>query len=50
MAPALDHLKMLRIVVREDMSRNRADILVRDIMAALETLDHTDKKLLEHAR
>ncbi|KAI8062094.1 glutamate decarboxylase [Gongronella butleri] len=50
MAPALDHLKMLRIVVREDMSRDRADILVRDMMAALDTLDRTDKKLLKEIR
>ncbi|ORX47208.1 glutamate decarboxylase [Hesseltinella vesiculosa] len=50
MAPGLEHVKMLRAVVREDMSKNRADILLRDLQAALESLEKTDKALLQHTR
>ncbi|KAI8093005.1 pyridoxal phosphate-dependent transferase [Halteromyces radiatus] len=50
MAPSLDHMKLLRIVVREDMSRNRADILLRDINASLEALDTFDEKMIQNRR
>lgn len=50
MAHAMEHLKLLRVVVREDFSRNRCEILVRDINAAIESLDHWDAKEVEHLR
>ncbi|KAI8982620.1 glutamate decarboxylase [Pilobolus umbonatus] len=42
MAPNVEHIKMLRVVVREDFSRSRCEILVRDIVAALHALDAVD--------
>ncbi|ORZ01684.1 glutamate decarboxylase [Syncephalastrum racemosum] len=48
MAPKLEHLKMLRVVVREDFSRSRCEILVRDIIAALKSLDTLDEKAVEN--
>lgn len=50
MAHAMEHLKLLRVVVREDFSRNRCEILVRDIIAAIASLDHWDAKEAEHHR
>jgi glutamate decarboxylase len=50
MAHAMEHLKLLRVVVREDFSRNRCEILVRDINAAIASLDHWDAKEVEHHR
>ncbi|ORZ24364.1 glutamate decarboxylase [Absidia repens] len=50
MAPALDHMKMLRIVIREDMSLDRVDILIHDIEAALAALDLFDENMLNKAR
>ena len=50
MAHAMEHLKLLRVVVREDFSRNRCELLLRDINAAIATLDHWDAKELENNR
>ncbi|CAG8473841.1 1692_t:CDS:10 [Diversispora eburnea] len=36
MAPNTEHIKVLRIVVREDFSRERCDVLVEDIISCLE--------------
>jgi glutamate decarboxylase len=38
MAPHSEKLKLMRVVVREDFSRSRADALIHDIQLALETL------------
>ncbi|KAL9553409.1 hypothetical protein MBANPS3_003294 [Mucor bainieri] len=50
MAPNVEHLKMLRVVVREDFSRSRCEILVRDILAALHSLDEIDELAIEKKR
>ncbi|KAJ8662801.1 glutamate decarboxylase [Lichtheimia ornata] len=50
MAPKLEHQKMMRVVVREDFSRSRCDILIRDILAALKALDTLDQKAVEDHR
>ncbi|CCC07583.1 unnamed protein product [Sordaria macrospora k-hell] len=43
MAPKTDGLKMLRIVVREDFSRNRCDGLINDIRLCQGLLEQMDK-------
>ncbi|KAF7513849.1 hypothetical protein GJ744_006463 [Endocarpon pusillum] len=48
MAPHSEKLKLMRVVVREDFSRNRCDSLVADIKQALKTLDEMDKKTMEN--
>ncbi|KAI8137411.1 glutamate decarboxylase [Fennellomyces sp. T-0311] len=50
MAPKLEDMKLLRVVVREDFSRSRCDILVRDILAAVRSLDILDEKAVEDTR
>ncbi|KAI7902417.1 glutamate decarboxylase [Cokeromyces recurvatus] len=50
MAPNMDHLKLLRVVVREDFSHNRCEILLRDIQATLASLDQWDEKSAEYYR
>ncbi|KAI9483723.1 MAG: glutamate decarboxylase [Benjaminiella poitrasii] len=50
MAPKVDYMKMLRVVVREDFSRSRCEILVRDILAALHSLDELDEKTIAKGR
>lgn len=47
MAPHSEKLKLMRVVVREDFSRARCDLLLSDIKLALETLDKMDKKTVE---
>ena len=47
MAPHSEKLKLMRVVVREDFSRNRCDSLVADIKQALKTLGEMDKKTME---
>lgn len=47
MAPHSENLKLMRVVVREDFSRSRCDLLVKDIKLALETLNKMDKKAIE---
>jgi glutamate decarboxylase len=50
MAHAVEHLKLLRVVVREDFSRNRSEILIRDINSAIAALDLWDEKEAENHR
>jgi glutamate decarboxylase len=50
MAPKLEHKKLLRVVVREDFSRSRCELLIRDIVAALRALDTVDQKTVEAFR
>ncbi|KAG2229092.1 hypothetical protein INT48_006264, partial [Thamnidium elegans] len=50
MSHALEDMKLARVVVREDFSRNRMEILIRDIKAAVDVLDSLDKKELEAHR
>jgi len=42
MAPNTNGLKMLRVVVREDFTRNRCDGLIKDIKLCLQVLDQMD--------
>ncbi|SPO03311.1 probable glutamate decarboxylase [Cephalotrichum gorgonifer] len=43
MAPRTDEMKLLRVVVREDFSRNRCDSLIADIMLCVSLLDDMDR-------
>lgn len=47
MAPHSEKLKLMRIVVREDFSRSRCDILVNDIKMAMSQLAEMDRKTVE---
>jgi glutamate decarboxylase len=47
MAPHAGEIKMMRVVVREDFSKQRCDALVMDIKMALEVLSEMDKKTME---
>ncbi|OJD15716.1 glutamate decarboxylase [Emergomyces pasteurianus Ep9510] len=46
MAPHSEQLKLMRIVVREDFSRSRCDLLVADIKLALDQLNEMDRKAM----
>jgi glutamate decarboxylase len=47
MAPNTDNLKMLRVVVREDFSRNRCDALICDIKLCHGMLETMDKESIK---
>ncbi|KAF2719722.1 glutamate decarboxylase [Polychaeton citri CBS 116435] len=47
MAPHASELKMMRVVVREDFSRSRADALINDLKLALQELSKMDEQRLE---
>ncbi|QPG97540.1 hypothetical protein C2857_006498 [Epichloe festucae Fl1] len=47
MAPETNKMKMLRVVVREDFSRARCDVLIADIKLCLGLLEETDKETVE---
>ncbi|KAL7623716.1 hypothetical protein AAE478_005269 [Parahypoxylon ruwenzoriense] len=44
MAPHTDNLKMLRVVVREDFTKNRCDSLISDIRYCQQLLDQLDRE------
>ncbi|KUI60674.1 Glutamate decarboxylase 1 [Cytospora mali] len=44
MAPKTNNLKMLRVVVREDFTRNRCDALITDIKLCMQMLEQMDKE------
>lgn len=44
MAPHTNDLKMLRVVVREDFTKNRCDALISDIRYCQQLLDQLDKE------
>lgn len=48
MAPHSDKLKLMRVVVREDFSRSKADALVADIKYAVDALKKMNKEEIEH--
>lgn len=50
MAHELEHMKLVRVVIREDFSRNRSELLLRDIITAMTLLDSLDEKTLESHR
>lgn len=47
MAPHSEKLKMLRVVVREDFTKNRCDTLICDIKLCQELLENTDKDTIK---
>lgn len=47
MAPHSEKLKLMRIVVREDFSKSRCDMLLADIKLALDQLGEMDRKGVE---
>ncbi|RDA92014.1 hypothetical protein CP533_6051 [Ophiocordyceps camponoti-saundersi (nom. inval.)] len=47
MAPKTDKMKLLRVVVREDLSRHLVDALVCDIKLCIEVLDQMDRESIQ---
>ncbi|RAL02543.1 glutamate decarboxylase [Aspergillus ibericus CBS 121593] len=47
MAPKSSQLKMMRIVLREDFSLHRCNLLVEDIRLALKTLEEMDETMIQ---
>ncbi|KAI8816846.1 glutamate decarboxylase [Fimicolochytrium jonesii] len=50
MAPDAQKISLLRVVLREDFSRNRCDLLVADLKATVEYLDKQDKQWIQNHR
>jgi len=50
MAPNASHIRMMRVVVREDFSRSRCDALIHDFQQAMRTLGAMDADKLEQHR
>ncbi|THH16691.1 hypothetical protein EW146_g3992 [Bondarzewia mesenterica] len=48
MAPHAEKLKLLRVVVREDFSRHRCETFIRDLTAAVKSLDEMPKEVADH--
>ncbi|KAJ4307223.1 hypothetical protein N0V88_000602 [Collariella sp. IMI 366227] len=47
MAPNTNNLKMLRVVVREDFTKNRCDALIADIKFSQQLLDQMDQETIK---
>lgn len=47
MAPHSNQLRMMRIVLREDFSLHRCNLLVEDVRMALKTLEEMDASMIE---
>lgn len=50
MAPNASTLRMLRIVLREDFTRGRCDLFLRDLKASIDHLDSFEKRDIEKNR
>jgi len=48
--PNAEQIKLLRVVVREDFSKSRCDLLIRDILAVIKQLDAQDAKTIQETR
>jgi glutamate decarboxylase len=48
--PNAELIKLLRVVVREDFSKSRCDLLIRDILAVIKQLDAQDAKTIQETR
>ncbi|BGP19955.1 hypothetical protein JCM10213_006732 [Rhodosporidiobolus nylandii] len=48
MAPHCEKLKLLRVVVREDFTRSRADTFLRDLRETVDFLEHAPKEVQDH--
>ncbi|EAU32039.1 glutamate decarboxylase [Aspergillus terreus NIH2624] len=47
MAPHSNHLRMMRIVLREDFSLHRCNLLIEDVKMALKSLEDMDEEMIE---
>ncbi|KAI8991473.1 glutamate decarboxylase [Mycotypha africana] len=47
MAHECEHIKLLRVVIREDFSRNRCELLLRDLKSTIDALDKVNKDQLD---
>ncbi|OXV06485.1 hypothetical protein Egran_05747 [Elaphomyces granulatus] len=47
MAPHSEQLRLMRVVVREDFTKNRCDVLITDIKLALHTLAQMDQVMMK---
>lgn len=47
MAPHTEQMKMLRVVVREDFSKSRCDLLIHDIKLCLGMLENSDAETIK---
>ncbi|RHZ70288.1 hypothetical protein CDV55_102633 [Aspergillus turcosus] len=47
MAPHSNQLKLMRIVLREDFSMDRCNVLVEDVKMAMKTLEEMDRSMIE---
>ena len=47
MAPNTDKMKMLRVVVREDFSKSRCDMLLQDVKLCCDLLEKTDRESMK---
>lgn len=50
MAPHASDLRMLRIVLREDFTRGRCDLFLRDLKAGIDHLESLEQKDIEKDR
>lgn len=50
MAPNAGEVKMLRIVLREDFTRSRCDLFLRDLQSSVDHLESIDAKSVEAGR
>ncbi|CAG8568552.1 7858_t:CDS:10 [Paraglomus occultum] len=50
MAPHAEHIKLLRVVLREDFTRIRCELLMKDIKLALSLLDKMDRAAIKTMR
>lgn len=50
MAPNTNDLKMLRVVVREDFTRSRCDMLIKDIKLCMEMLAQVDADTIKRMK
>ncbi|GAA6041951.1 hypothetical protein JCM8097_000238 [Rhodosporidiobolus ruineniae] len=48
MAPHTEQMKLLRVVVREDFTKSRADTFLRDLREAIDYLENAPKAVQEH--
>ncbi|BGP11260.1 hypothetical protein JCM10049v2_007163 [Rhodotorula toruloides] len=48
LAPHTEKIKVLRVVVREDLSRSRCDTLIRDLKAAIDYLEKAPAEVQKH--
>ncbi|ORY01232.1 glutamate decarboxylase [Basidiobolus meristosporus CBS 931.73] len=47
MAPHAEKVKLCRVVIREDFSRSRCELLIKDLMSTIHMLEKMDSKTIE---